>query len=611
MTDELLSHYKQELEHFRLMAPEFSKAHQAIAGRLRMSEEEIDDPHVERLIQAFAFLNARTRRKIEDDFPEISQAMLHVLYPHYLAPLPSAAIVRFALAEDQAEMVQGFSIPKGSVLETEPIDGDPSRFRTCYPVTVWPIRLAKAGVRGLFSPLPAVRWKDRVRSVIRLELTSYGEKAPISAFEFERLRFFLNAPIHLVYQLYETVFNNALGVIVSAGPGDRSAVVLKRDSIRQVGFERSEGLAEYPSRSFPTYQLMTEYFAFPEKFLFFDIVGLDRGALGRFQDARTIHVDICLDRHVEALERYVTAEVFQLGCSPIVNLFRQRAESIRLTHTQTEYRVIPDARRPRAYEVYSIDRVTALSPDNQEIEFSPFYSSSHHRPVSGGGARFWHASRRPAASSDETDDRTEMFLSLVDTEFSPRAESEWTLDVMTTCLNPRRLPFGGGQPGFQIVGGGPLQRVTCLTPPTKTSRPEYGSGALWRLISHLTLNHLSLVSRDGSPDALREILKLYDIADSNETRNMIAGLLSVSSEPAVGRPGGSVLGGVCRGLQVRLHFDEDKFTGRGVYLFGAILERFLGMYCSLNSFTRTVVSTNRREGPLCEWPARAGEMVFL
>ena len=194
MSDELLPHYKQELEHFRLMAPEFAKAHQAIAGRLRMSEEEIDDPHVERLIQAFAFLNARTRRKIEDDFPEISQAMLQVLYPHYLAPLPSAAIVRFALAEDQAEMVQGFSIPKGSVLETEPIDGDPSRFRTCYPVTVWPIRLAKAGVRSLFSPLPAVRWKERVRSVIRLELASYSEKTPISAFGFERLRFFLNAP---------------------------------------------------------------------------------------------------------------------------------------------------------------------------------------------------------------------------------------------------------------------------------------------------------------------------------------------------------------------------------------------------------------------------------
>jgi type VI secretion system protein ImpG len=127
----------------------------------------------------------------------------------------------------------------------------------------------------------------------------------------------------------------------------------------------------------------------------------------------------------------------------------------------------------------------------------------------------------------------------------------------------------------------------------------------------LTLNHLSVVSRDGNPDALREILKLYDIADSNETQNMIGGLLSVSSEPAVGRPGGSVQGGVCRGLQVRLHFDEDKFTGRGVYLFGAILERFLGMYCSLNSFTRTAITTNRREGTLCEWPARAGEMVFL
>ena len=194
MTDELLSHYERELAYFREVAPEFARRHPTIAGRLRMSEEEIDDPHVERLIQAVAFLNARTRRKIDDDFSEISQALLHVLYPHYLAPFPSASVVRFALPPDQAEMVQGFSIARGSSMETEAIDAEPYRFRTCYPVTVWPIELTKVGVQRLSFPLPPAHWKERVRAVIRLELASYGRKAPVGALGFETLRFFINAP---------------------------------------------------------------------------------------------------------------------------------------------------------------------------------------------------------------------------------------------------------------------------------------------------------------------------------------------------------------------------------------------------------------------------------
>ncbi len=178
MSDELLAYYEQELAYFRQVAPEFARRHPRIAGRLRMSEAEIDDPHVERLIQAVAFLNARTRRKIDDDFSEISQALLQVLYPHYLAPFPSATIVRFALPQDQAELVQGFSIPRGSSLETDPIDGEPYRFRTCYPVTVWPIELTKAGVHRSSIPLPATPWKENVRARIRLELAPYGQEGP-------------------------------------------------------------------------------------------------------------------------------------------------------------------------------------------------------------------------------------------------------------------------------------------------------------------------------------------------------------------------------------------------------------------------------------------------
>jgi type VI secretion system protein ImpG len=624
MTDELLNYYEQELAYFRQVAPDFVRRHPDVAARLRMSDDEIDDPHVERLIQAFAFLNARTRRKIDDEFPEISQAMLQALYPHFLAPFPSAAIVRFALSMDQPDLVKGFTIPRGASLETEPIDGEPYRFRTCYPATLWPIELMKGGIHGPSAPLPATAWRDRIASVVRLELASYGRKVPIGAMDFERaaleesdtgpkthgLRFFINAPPLQAYQLYENILNRSLGVVVSAVGEERSQLILDRRCIRPVGFGRHEALVESQPRSLPAYGLLTEYFVFPEKFLFFDLVGLDPEALRPFERHHAIRIEIYLSRQLESLEQYVGAQTFQLGCCPIVNLFPQRAASIPLTHHQTEYRVVPDPRRPRAYEIYSIDEVAAISRANEKVEFSPFYSLTHYGGRHGRGRRFWHGSRRPAAAGG-TEDRTEIALSIVDADFLPNVEAEWSLDVMTTCLNPLQLPFGGGQPKFQLVLGGPLEPIACLTAPTKTCRPAHPRGALWRLISHLTLNHLSLISTDGRADPLREILTLYDVTNSTHTQNMIAGLLAVQARRTVGRPGGPVSAGVCRGLEVKLHFDEDRFSGRGLYLFGAIMERFLGMYCSINSFTRTVVTSNRRDVPVCEWPPRAGEMVFL
>jgi type VI secretion system protein ImpG len=258
--------------------------------------------------------------------------------------------------------------------------------------------------------------------------------------------------------------------------------------------------------------------------------------------------------------------------------------------------------------VHSIDEVVATSSDHRTMVFSPFYSLTHHRASDADSAQFWHASRRP--ESLESTDRTDVFVSLVDSHFAPHLAVDWTVDVVATCLNPRQLPFGGGQPRFQLESGGPLQPTACLVPPTKTLRPFQTSSVLWRLVSHLTLNHLSLVSPDASAEPLREILKLCDMADSDETRNLIKGLLSVRAERSVARPAGRTAV-VCRGLDIALHFDEGRFAGNGLFLMGAVLERFLGMYASINSFTRTTITTSRRDRELCRWPARAGATVLL
>jgi type VI secretion system protein ImpG len=611
MGDELLSYYNRELSFIRRLGGEFAETHPKIAGRLQLTADSAEDPHVERIIEAFAYLNARIRCKLDDDFPEITAAFLNVLYPHYQAPVPSMAIARFVPDRSQGELTTGYAIPGGSLLETDPVDGQPCRFHTAYPVTLWPIELASAELNGRPFRAPETVFSPKAESVLRLAMRCVVPQTGFADLNIGSLRFFLKGQTQHVYGIYELLFNNTLGVAVAGREGQLLAARAGGDWILPVGFEREEGLLPYTSRSMLGYRLLTEFFTFPQKFLFLDLACFDSSGIAEAGDS--LDVFVYLNKSSTDLERNVTADMFQMGCTPIVNLFGQRAEPIALTHTETQYRVIPDARRPRSHEIYAIDRVTATSPDNRKIEFLPFFSFKH------AGRRedraFWYATRTAVGQvGGESDEGTEVFLSLVDLDFESIAAADWTLNVETTCLNrnlPRRLPFGQGQLRLHLSKGGPFSAIDCLTRPTATCRPADRKGQLWRLISHLSLGHVSLTDGKNGADALREILKLYDFADSSETRSMIEGVLEIAGRRIVGRVPGDHRGGVCRGVEVAIHLDEGRFTGTGAYLFACVLERFLGLYCSVNSFSRLIVTTNQREGALRKWRPRAGETVLL
>jgi type VI secretion system protein ImpG len=610
MPDELLPFYNRELSFLRRLGAEFAQAHPKIAGRLRLGPDSSEDPHVERLIQGFAYLSARLRHKLDDDFPELTGALLSILYPHYQIPIPSMAVVHLDLDPGQNELTAGYSVPREMVLETEPIQGEPCRFRTCYPVTLWPIDLRGVGLSPPPFTAPATPSSSQAAAVLRLSLRCRASGLSFSALRLNSLRFFLKGQPQHVYPLYELLFNNVLEVALASSPGDPDPFLLDKGCIRPVGFERDQGMLPYPARSFIGYRLLTEFFVFPEKFLFFDLTGLDQRALSHI--GNQLEFFIYLNRTSPDLERNITVDTFRLGCTPMVNLYRQRAEPIQLTHTDWEYRVVPDARRPLAHEVYSIDRVTASAPDGTEVAYQPFFSVKH-AAQDNPPTTFWHATRRPGSpGGEQVDHGTELFLSLVDLNFQPSQAADWTVDVETTCLNrdlPHRLPFGGGQPRLQLwEGAAAVSRVTCLTAPTRTLRPAVKTGALWRLISHLSLNHLSLVDEDGGATALREVLKLYDFADSGETRSIISGVRSVQSRHVIGRVGPSGLG---RGVEVTISFDEKRFTGSGLYLFACVLERFLALYCSVNSFSRLVATVEGRKEELRRWPPRMGEKILL
>ncbi|HLU48207.1 MAG TPA: type VI secretion system baseplate subunit TssF, partial [Planctomycetota bacterium] len=584
-----------------------------VASALNMGPETSEDPHVERLLMGFSFLTARIRHKLDDDFPELAHALLNVLYPHYLAPIPSMAIAGFELDPERTDLVEGYSIPAGSLVETAPIADEPCYFRTAYPLRLFPIAVHEASVRR--RPFDRPDAPPDARAAIDLELRTVAPDVGFGdlAGSLDKLRFYLHGDRPLANAIYEHLFVDLAGIEIDAGGAPRRIDV---SHVREVGFEIDEGILPISSRAQPAFRLLTEYFVFPEKFSYFDLL-LPRGLLEGA--GPVLRLRLYLRELEREVERNLSAESFRLGCTPIVNLFRRQAESIRTSHTRSEQPVVPDHRRRQALEIYSIDRVI-LEADGEERECAPYFSTRH------GGPRertiYWHASRRPSSLRvDGVDRGTEVYLSLVDEAYSPQTSDTATIHVETTCLNrdlPNELPFGGGEPRLQLVDAAPeIARAACLTRPTPTVRRMARGEWSWRLISHLAIDHLSLASgEEASSEMLRELLSLYDAVSSNESRAKIESIrkLKVSRTTARLRSVASTAGipAVCRGLEVELDCDRSRFGDNGLVLFATVLSHFFGRYASVNSFTRTVARwTDNAKAREKAWHPRCGERALL
>ena len=351
MDDKLLGYYERELTFIREMGAEFAKKYPKIAGRLLLEPDRCEDPHTERLIEAFAFISGRIHKKIDDDFPEITESLFSVIYPHYLNPVPSMSVVMFdPLAQNVP--AAGYPIEEGTTLYSKPIGGTPCQFTTTYPVTLWPIEVISAGLRDPKELVPGAQ------QAIIVQLKTVNEQN-FSELNWKKVRFFLNGPAQHVFHLYELVFNNVCHVecVSTTAQGMTARIPLRPDHISPVGFDRDEGMMPYPTRSFPGYRLLLEYFCFPEKFLFFDITGLEKIKHAGFND--TLDLWIYLDRTAKS-DLVINKDTFCLNATPAINLFKRIAEPIRVEQRKTEYHVIPDIRRQMATEVFSIDRVTAV-----------------------------------------------------------------------------------------------------------------------------------------------------------------------------------------------------------------------------------------------------------
>lgn len=609
------------------MAAEFAREYPKIAGRLGIDpagHEVCPDPFVERLLEGFAYLTARIQTKFDAEFPRLTQSLLESIFPHYLSPTPAMLIAGFEPEPTEAGLATGYPIPRGTLLRGNLGRGAsvPAQFRTAHDVTLWPLRIKEAVYTtreiGAFELPDNLRPKAVIR--LRFEITA---AVPPKDLKLDHLDIFLRGGNELPFRLHEQILSHGWKVVLQSGVGkQRRTVVVDGPGISPVGFSGSEALLPVAPRSFEGYRLLREYFVFPQRFLFFKLLGLNPAVTQ--MTANEFDVLILLENNDMQLENRVDESLFSLYCTPAINLFSKRIDRISLSDRFSEYQVIADKTRMVEFEIFDLTRVEGIGSSPDEIyKFTPFYFN-YDRDLNSRA--YYTLNRVPRTLSSREVQQggvrypgSEVYLSLVDGNNAPYSPDLQQLSITALCTNrhlPIQLPVGVGKTDFHLDTNAPLLATRALTSPTEPI-PSMAEGEIsWRIISHLSLNYLSLV--DSNPEegaaALREMLRLYAEHPNNAQTNasikkIINALTNVSSKPIVRRvltPGPIAF---ARGLEVTVELRESEFIGNSAFLFGAVLERFFAKYVSINSFTETVVRSER--GEIKRWVSRPGARDVL
>ncbi|WP_232496133.1 type VI secretion system baseplate subunit TssF [Novosphingobium kaempferiae] len=603
MIDDLIAYYQRELDYLKRNAGAFAEAYPRYAARLRISRDAIEDPHVSRLIESVAFLNGRLRHKLEEDYSELSDALLLTLYPHLIQPLPSLMVVRL---EPGADMAEAVTVPGGTTVTTEPIDGVACRYRLCSDTRLLPLRLAEAAMVG--PPFEAPVGTGAARGMLRLTFETTKPEVELAKLDIESLRLFIKSDGRRAQILLEQIGANLIGAAVATGATDANAVALGPENVRLLGLDEDELLLPQPRTARKPYALLQEHFAYPHKHLFFEISGLDRRLINA--EGNRFEVYLFFDRISSELERVVRADDFELHAVPALNLFPLEAEPIHLDHTSVEYRIVPSALHEDAIEVHSVTSVTLQTASGERIETPSLYS--FRRGSTELGTFFHSTARRSSFSIGGGDD---VFLTIADLKAQLLAEDTTVVNTSILATNrdlPARLPFGGGRPYLEVAGTiNGLAGVSALTKPTPTRRPARGPSAHWKLIGQLSLNYLTLVGDELSGEALREVLAIYDTGNTPDSEYLRERLISVTSSPGVARLRFKGHTAMCSGIDVTLELDDERLSGSGSFLLCAVIERFLAGACALNSFVRVTARLQRETGAWKTWAPRIGDRPLI
>ncbi|OEZ67337.1 hypothetical protein JAB5_03060 [Janthinobacterium sp. HH103] len=608
--EQLLPYYERELGLFRQYTREFSSRYPKAAGRLLIAGETCEDPHVERLIQSVALLTARVAKRLDDAYPQFTNSLLETLYPHYLRPFPSCSIVRIAADEAPGggQLSQVAHVARGTVLRSQPVQGVACKFTSAYDVTLAPLAISRLHFSPLIDAPPGLRLPASASALLSIQFTSSSDNYHLDQAGLSSLRLFADGEPSVRAALLDALFLRGTGAYVAL---DEHSPWLAVDGtpLAPAGYADDDALIPVSARSHPALRLLTEYFAFPEKFHFIDVAWSLLAALLPKQCRQfTLHLPlkgVRSDSHEARLLSGVSRDNLLPGCTPVVNLFAKSGVPIRLTHTEPDYALVADATHAFAYDIHSIETVTLVRKDEageRLSTFLPLYASLQGSQAEQG--QYWLA-RRDEAVADVSPGH-EMRLSLIDPQFSPGSAACATISTQLLCSNrdlPTQLHYGlpsGDLLAEDVPDGIPAR---FLRKPTPSMR--FPADTHWRLIAHLSLNYSSL-TQAGLGD-FQKMLSLYDLPRSPTTQRLIQGIVTLEHGstrawmPTVPFPT------LMPGIAIRLGIDEQAFVGSSVYIFAQVLQRYFALNSQLNCFSQLTLLSHRSGEEILRCPERSAD----
>ena len=646
MNREFLKFYNQELSILREQAAEFAEEYPGVAERLGGLLDDNIDPMIGGLLEGAAFLAARVQLKLKHEFADFTTNLIDQLAPHYLAPTPSFVLVQASPKYGDPALREGRTIGVGANFDATFREAQRSvacRFTLASPITLWPFDIVKAdyltGAAAVQALIPGasaegvacLRLQLTVRAAARYEDEPADKEAQarpdlrFSSCRVQALRFHVLGSETDAVALYEQLFAHCRGVYFRAldAFGDPVVTPGRSEMIRQIGFDENEALIPNDNQLFRGFDFLRDYFAFPRRFLGFDLS--DIGSVAPKLNSKTIDIVLVFDDVRPQLASAVRKELFALYAAPGVNLFKKSLDRIPVRSNQYEFPVIPDRSRLLDFETNRVVGVFAhITGAPQKVPVEPLYSATAARSAKGLNYTIRRLPRRRTVEerkygpvSDYAG--SDIFLTLGERSDPKELLHVAELSVEALCTNRHiaaHLPVGESGADFRFLEDAQLD-VRCISGPTAALEPVLtpldGKGedattgeVAWRLISMLSLNHLGLVDRDGDgAKRLREMLFLFaDLSDAATDRK-VRGVRSLAARPIVRRlrrPEGAA---AARGLEITVVLEEKAFEGSGAFLVGAVLDRFFGEYVAINHFTQTVVRTPER-GEIMRWPPRIG-----
>ncbi|MFZ4835556.1 type VI secretion system baseplate subunit TssF [Rouxiella sp. Mn2063] len=628
MDHKFLDYYNQELTFMREMAGEFAEKHPKIASRLGMHGIEVADPYVERLIEAFCFLSARTQIKLDAEFPKFTQRLLDVVYPNYNSPTPSMAVVQLKPNLKEGDLARGYKVPGNSAFYTKIASGETTRceFRNSQEVTLWPLEISDARLTSIPPDMPSLEKyripQSKLKGALRIKLKLLGDTDTVFSqlSGLDRLPIYIDGDERVVSHIFELLHTSNVATIVRTEKSTPpQSEVISQQPLSFEGLEPEQSLLPLSWNMFHGHNLVQEYFSCRQRFYFFTLNHLAEKL--KSNNTNEVEIIILLDRLPQELIGHVIPSRFQLFCTPVINLFPKKVDRIEVNRSLNNFHVVPDRSRPLDYEIYSVNKALGQQAEkSEEVVFNPLFQT---RNSDYGNFGRYFSITREARGQNESKRKyetrtpyvgTEVFVSLVDQQEAPYKDNIRYLSIEALVTNrdlPRLISRNGGV-DLTMSDAVPIHGATFVCQPSAPRAPFAVGESAWRLIRQLSFNYIPLSNTDHGlgGESLRNMLRLFINDSDHESLVQVNSLVGCKSEPVIRRLPGDGLLVYGRGVSCIVTVDEEGFSGISPYLFGLIMENYLSRHAAINVFTETELHSMQR-GLVGRWKARPGRRGAL